>query len=188
MTNLRFERLSRRHAVALMGSAALIPGAATAQPASPAHAEHKSAADRAFENVSRHWLDQSMRFSPINATQIGDHRFDPQHRRCERARARDVQRFAHQTRCMRWSGSIRNQLSRANQVDAALLTNALRSGIWSQDVMQGWAWNPLYYQGLTGDALYGLMAREFAPLAARLDAATRAHGAVARRVLPQARR
>ena len=33
-------------------------------------------ADAAFTELSRRYLDEAMRLSPISATQIGDHRFD----------------------------------------------------------------------------------------------------------------
>jgi hypothetical protein len=66
----------------------------------------------------------------------------------------------------------RSQLSRANQVDAMLLDNALRADIWRTETLQSWAWNPLGYQSVAGGALYSLMAREFAPLPERLESAT----------------
>lgn len=62
--------------------------------------------------------------------------------------------------------------SRANQVDALILANSLRAQIWQTETLQSWAWNPLGYQSLAGGALYGLMAREFAPLPQRLESAT----------------
>ncbi|MFN3310672.1 MAG: DUF885 domain-containing protein, partial [Thermomonas sp.] len=48
----------------------------------------------------------------------------------------------------------------------------LQSDIWSNDVLQDWAWDPQLYGGLAGGAIYGLMARDFAPLPERIAAAT----------------
>ena len=38
--------------------------------------------------------------------------------------------------------------------------------------MQEWAWNPLIYTNLAGSSIYGLMARDFAPVETRLKNAT----------------
>jgi uncharacterized protein (DUF885 family) len=158
--------IARRRALAALGSALLVPLLG-----GPAFAQTRSRADRAFEAVGRRWLDVSMRLSPISATTIGDHRFD--------ARLDDVSATgrAANARFMRETLAAieaieASQLSRANQVDAAILANSLRAGVWQTETLQSWAWNPLGYQALAGGALYGLMAREFAPLPRRLAAAT----------------
>ena len=62
-------------------------------------------------------------------------------------------------------------LSRANQVDAALLLHELQSGIWNIETLQEWAWNPLYYVSISGSGIYGLLSRDFAPLEDRLGSA-----------------
>jgi uncharacterized protein (DUF885 family) len=53
-----------------------------------------------------------------------------------------------------------------------MLDNALRFDLWSREVLKDWSWDPLIYTNLAGQALYGLMAREFAPLPKRLQSAT----------------
>lgn len=140
--------------------------------AGPAVAQTQSSADRAFARLSARWLDQSMRLAPSSATGAGDHRFDAQLDDVSaRGRAANL-RFSQQT--LDALGRIdRAQLSRANQVDAALLENALRGTIWQFETLQAWAWNPLVYQNIAGNSLYSLMAREFAPMPLRLEAATR---------------
>lgn len=138
--------------------------------AADALAQTSSRADRAFEALGRRWLDRSMRFSPVSATQIGDHRYDNRIDDVSAAGRAAALRFTHDT--LRQLERIdRGALSRANQVDYALLENALRAEIWRTETLQSWAWNPLGYQGVAGGALYGLMAREFAPLPQRLRAA-----------------
>lgn len=157
---------SRRRVVLALGSSALVPLFG-----GPALAQSQSRADRAFETLSRNWLDRSMRFSPVAATSIGDHRFDAQIDDVSSSGRAAALRFTEAT--LRSLDAIdRSQLSRANQVDAALLENALRAQIWQSESLQSWAWNPLYYQSLAGGALYSLMAREFAPLPQRLRSAT----------------
>ncbi|MBP6689733.1 MAG: DUF885 family protein, partial [Hyphomonadaceae bacterium] len=158
-------KTSRRRVVLALGSTVLVPlmGA-------DAFAQTPSRADRAFEALGRGWLDRSMRLSPVSATGTGDHRFDREIDDVSAAGRNAGLRFAHDT--LRQLEAIdKTQLSRANQVDYAILGNSLRAGIWQTETWQTWAWNPLGYQGLAGGALYSLMAREFAPLPQRLESA-----------------
>jgi uncharacterized protein (DUF885 family) len=155
---------TRRRVFVALGSIALVP-------AGFAYATPRSRADRGFEALAQRWLDRSMRLSPISATTTGDHRFDTRIDDVSATgRARGLA-FAHEILAA-LDAIDTASLSRANQVDAAMLANALRAQIWQTESLQSWAWNPLGYQSLAGGALYGLMAREFAPLPRRLEAAT----------------
>ncbi len=158
---------SRRRVLAALGFALLVP-----LTLGPAWALTTSRADRAFTRLGRRWLDRSMALSPISATPIGDHRFD--------GRIDDVSAIGRAAGLALARDTLAaieaidaSQLSRANQVDAAMLANALSAQIWQSESLQSWAWNPLIYQALAGGALYALMAREFAPLPRRLEAAAR---------------
>src|SRR5204863_346328 len=64
-----------------------------------------------------------------------------------------------------------SKLTRENQIDAAILSNQLRSDIWNMETLQSWAWDPQVYNNLAGGAIYNLMAREFAPVPQRLMSA-----------------
>ncbi|HEY9540055.1 MAG TPA: DUF885 domain-containing protein, partial [Luteimonas sp.] len=57
-------------------------------------------------------------------------------------------------------------------VDALILHNQVEGDIWNVETLQSWAWDPQAYNGLAGGAIYGLMAREFAPMPERLKSAT----------------
>jgi uncharacterized protein (DUF885 family) len=157
---------SRRRVLAALGSTVLAPLFVQ-----NAFAQGESGADRTFARLAQRYLAESLRLSPISATTTGEHRYDDRIDDVSaRGRAQGL-RFAQNT--LRALEAIDHaQLSRANQVDALILANALRSQIWQVEVSQSWAWNPLGYQGLAGGALYGLMAREFAPLPQRLESAT----------------
>ena len=159
-------KANRRRVVLALGSSLLAPAFVGA-----AHAQSPSRADRAFERLASQWLDRSARFSPVSATGMGDHRFDTRIDDVSAAGRAAALRFSRET-LSSLEGIDRNQLSRANQVDAALLANNLRGDIWRTETLQSWAWNPLTYQALAGGALYSLMAREFAPLPRRLESAT----------------
>jgi uncharacterized protein (DUF885 family) len=157
---------TRRRLVLALGSSVLVSAFAA-----DAVAQSPSRADRSFETLARRYIDRSARLSPVSATAMGDHRFDRRVDDVSAAGRAAGLRFSRDT--LRSLEAIdRAQLSRANQVDAALLENALRADIWRTETLQSWAWNPLGYQSLAGGAIYSLMAREFAPLPERLESAT----------------
>ena len=152
------------HAAA-QGATPATPHAATARPHALAFA------DQRFIDLSQRWLDGSLKLNPISATQTGDHRFDTEVDDLSAAGRRESLAFSQRMLAALDAIDAR-KLSRANQVDAALLRNQLRSDIWNGQTYQAWAWDPQVYSSLVGDALYTLMAREFAPLPQRLKAAT----------------
>jgi uncharacterized protein (DUF885 family) len=149
-------------------------GHAANQVATPAAATTpiaQRAADQRFADLSRRWLDGYLKLNPISATQTGDHRFDTEVDDLSAAGRRKSLDFSQRTLAALDAIDAR-KLSRANQVDAALLRNQLRSDVWYGQTYQAWAWDPQVYSSMTGDALYTLMARDFAPLPQRLKAAT----------------
>jgi len=133
----------------------------------PAFAATPGSADARFEALGQRFVDEFGRYSPVYATALGDHRFDGE---------LDDLGTAGRARAIAWIRDLlaqletidRSKLSRANQVDAAMLENQLRYAIWSDQTFRDWSWDPLVYTQLTGQALYGLLAREFAPLPERL--------------------
>ena len=130
-----------------------------------------AAVDAAFADLSKRALDTWMQLSPISATQIGDHRYDSE--------IDDLSAAGQQKMLTAYKGLLAEldkievaKLGRENQVDAAILRNQLQSEIWNAEVLQASKWDPQIYNGSAGSALYGLMAREFAPLPERLKSAT----------------
>ena len=167
----------RQHLLALALIAALggcqqadaptAPAAGTAASAPAADA----AVDAAFDDLSKRALDTWMQLSPISATQIGDHRYDSE--------IDDLSAAGQQKMLTAYKGLLGeldkievSKLGRENQVDAAILRNQLQQEIWTAEVLQSSKWDPQMYNGTAGSALYGLMAREFAPLPERLKSAT----------------
>jgi len=133
--------------------------------------EQDSAMNERFERLAQSCIDESPSLSPTGATSLGDHRFD---RKLDEisSTARERQRDF----CTRYLAELRGidraKLSREHQVDYQLLNHSLRSELWSLETLQEWNWNPILYTQLTGGAIYGLMAREFAPVEERLASVT----------------
>ena len=138
--------------------------------AAPASALAQSDADRRFAALAARFIDQSLALQPAFATQQGDHRFDDQ---IDDVSAAGLARQVALARTLlAEADALRpEQLSRENQVDLAVLKNQLRYGIWTDEVLQSWAWDPQIYSGIAGNALFGLMARDYAPRPQRLKAA-----------------
>ncbi len=155
--------------LAVGAAAATAPRSAVAdiaRPATPA-----SVADTHFADLSRRWLDGAMRFSPVNATQTGDHRFDSDIDDLSATGRAASLAFSKQM-LAELDTMDRSKLSRDNQVDAAVLHNQLRYDIWTAEQLQSWAWDATLYSQLAGSTLYTLMARDFAPMPDRLRSAT----------------
>ncbi|WP_420009410.1 DUF885 domain-containing protein [Xanthomonas sacchari] len=130
-----------------------------------------AAADASFAALSKRAVDTWMQLSPVGATQTGDHRYDSELDDLSAA-GRQKSLEASKQLLAELDKLDVAKLSRENQVDAAILRNQLQSDIWNSEVAQGWATDPQVYNGLAGGAIYGLMAREFAPLPERLKSAT----------------
>lgn len=149
----------------------------------PAQPPAKPAAVAAIHPISRHTWDQQLtnagnRFikfatllSPVEATVLGEHKYDdklPTVTAAGRAERMAVWRGLQQE----LAGIDPAQLTPANQVDHAMLKNELAYRIWTNDVMQDWAWNPQLYNDIAAGSLYSLAARDFAPWQVRLQSAT----------------
>ncbi|EKT4086766.1 DUF885 domain-containing protein [Stenotrophomonas maltophilia] len=166
----------RPHLLALALVAALAgcqPADAPTNASTPAASQQAgdAAVDAAFADLSKRALDTWMQLSPVSATQIGDHRYDSE--------LDDLSAAGQQKTLAAYKALLGEldkievaKLGRENQVDAAILRNQLQSEIWNAEVMQSGKWDPQLYNGIAGSAIYGLMAREFAPLPERLKSAT----------------
>ena len=125
-------------------------------------------ADESFSKLAARYLDDIPERSPVAATALGDHRADDRIDHVDAA-ARERLRETYLEYRDALAGIDRDELSRANQVDVALLHNEIESALFELDTLEAWAWDPLYYVRLSGNAIYGLLARDFAPLEERLD-------------------
>jgi uncharacterized protein (DUF885 family) len=175
--------LMRRNASLLLAAAITLAVAGCAKPvpapaagdgtaaATPAAAPDTAQADAKFADLSKRWLDGMLALSPVNATQIGDHRFDGEVDDMSAAgRAKSLD-FSKKMLAELEAMDLK-ALSRENQVDASVLRNQLRYDVWTSEQLQSWAWDPQGYNATAGGALYTLVARDFAPWPERLKNAT----------------
>ena len=151
--------------------------------AASAHADTPT--DEAFQNLADKYLSDLTNFSPVYATMIGDHSADDVLDQVDAAGREESLNLLREYQSA-LEAIDRDELSRANQVDAELLLHEIESSIWSTEVLQEWAWNPLYYINISGGSVYSLLSRDFAPLEERLMSAASRLGQLPR-FLEQAR-
>ncbi len=128
-------------------------------------------ADAAFADLSKRALEGWLQLSPVSATQIGEHKYDGELDDLSADGRQKGLAFSKKTLGELDAMDV-TALSRENQVDAAILRNQLQYDIWTAETLESWAWDPQVYNNVAGGAIYGLMAREFAPLPERLKSAT----------------
>lgn len=166
--------ISRRNAIALASSVALAPllGCSPQKTAdATAPAAPSNSADPDFTKLAQAWMDATAKQSPVSATQRGDHRYDGEFDdigEAGRAARADIVKATT-------AGLValdHSKLSRDAQVDAAMLSAELESETFSLDQNKDWSWDPLLYSATGSAALYLLLARDFAPIAERLNHAS----------------
>ena len=121
--------------------------------------------DYEFAQLAAGYLDDRAERHPDAATELGDHRFDAQLASfAADALAADRQALD------RWAAALgaveTSALAPEHQVDAAMMADDVARQIFEHDELREHAWNPLLAN--PGRAIYGLLARDFAPLPDRL--------------------
>ena len=124
-----------------------------------------AAQDADFVALAESYIDEFLERYPEYATALGDHRHD--------GRLSD-HTAAGTGAGLEWNKGYLERLAAidpanlipANAIDYEILRNYVEFSIWSSEVLREHEWNPMRYG--VGDALYSLLAREFAPLEDRL--------------------
>lgn len=123
--------------------------------------------DARFVALANRCLDAWRALDPEWATSLGDHRFDAQ--LTDRSLAGIERRAAFARAYLDSLGALdESKLLADNRIDRRILMTNLESAVYAAETLREYAWNPLFYNA--GDALYALVARDFAPLADRLRA------------------
>jgi uncharacterized protein (DUF885 family) len=124
-------------------------------------------ADREFVRLAREFVDEQAERHPATATELGDHRFDTSlGDPSEQARAGE--RRALDGWAARLAAIDGDALAAEHRVDAAMMANGLAQRAFEIDELREHTWNPL--PANPGQAIYLLLARDFAPLPERLAA------------------
>jgi uncharacterized protein (DUF885 family) len=136
--------------------------------AETASAEAAGAAARAkdeFRRLAGDYLDDLARRHPDMATELGDHRFDDQLPDRGQAAVDDERRGLAEF-AARLAAIDQGGLDRELRVDAAVLGNDVARRLFEIEDLREHTWNPLLAN--PGQAIYTLLARDYAPLPDRL--------------------
>jgi uncharacterized protein (DUF885 family) len=121
--------------------------------------------DAEFTRLARGYLDDRAERHPTAATDLGDHRFDDRLADpSEQARA--AERRALDGWAARLGAIDQSALSAEHRVDAEMMAGNVARRVFEIDELREQTWNPL--QANPGQAIYQLLARDFAALPERL--------------------
>ena len=115
-----------------------------------------------FEKIGASYIDIYTALNPVAATGLGDHAHDAELPRID-ADGRKTEAIMYRELLEALAKIDRTRLTRDNQVDYAMLRNALEYSLWDLEVIEGWASDPRRYNSTASSALYSLVARDFAP-------------------------
>ncbi|MCI0423489.1 MAG: DUF885 domain-containing protein [Acidobacteria bacterium] len=121
--------------------------------------------DLKFEALAKEYLDKLLERNPELATSLGDHRFDERMNDYTQSGIQAQVQFQRQS--VERLGQIDvSKLNSVNRIDFAILQSEIQSSLFQLENLREHEWNPQFYN--VGNAIYGLTAREFAPLKDRL--------------------
>src|ERR1043166_1401660 len=143
-------------------------------------------ADSALNDFFKQYLDQSFRLRPLEATQLGDHRFDNQLEDLS-AKAREAWPEHNRKTLDRLRKEIDyKSLSRAAQIDFEILEHELVKNLWLEENFHPFEDDPRVYSGYINDSTYLLLAQSTLPKESNV-ANCIARMAVIPRIVAQAR-
>jgi uncharacterized protein (DUF885 family) len=123
--------------------------------------------DRAFAAFAQRFLDDNLRRSPTWATHAGDHRYDATWPDISPAGEAKTRTFYEATRA-ELARFPRDQLSEQNRIDASILDDRMRFGLFALDELRDYDTDPVSYVGLVSNGLDPLVSREFGTLESRM--------------------
>jgi uncharacterized protein (DUF885 family) len=121
-----------------------------------------------LDDVLHEFLDELFRLQPVFATDMGDHRFDD---RWPDVSAAGLAEFGDSLRTWRsrFVALDGGDFSDDERIDRDLLLEEIDRMLFGLDELAEERWDALGYLYLAGAGLFTLIAREFAPLATRMD-------------------
>ena len=143
----------------LLACGALVAGGARLTPA--------RASGDGFSRFVDDYFDAQFRAQPSSGTEAGLHQYDAKLE--DLSRAAVLARIAELKQLQARLDAIdRKQLSFDDGIDAQALAGDIRSNLQSLEALRNWERNPMLYVRVPGNAVDGLMKRNFAPARERL--------------------
>ncbi|HEX5132222.1 MAG TPA: DUF885 domain-containing protein [Candidatus Krumholzibacteria bacterium] len=126
---------------------------------------HAATPDQDFEDAANGYIQKLLEMNPEFATQLGDHRYDG-HLTDRSQKGIAMQTSVAREYLDRLAKIDEKKLGEVNAIDYAILKLNLERTVFENEELREQEWNPLYYN--MGNAVYALIARDFAPLDDRL--------------------
>ena len=122
-----------------------------------------AAADSKLESFFRRYLDERFALHPMEATQLGDHRFDD--RLDDLSPAALEKSLAHlkQSRAKLHKEIDRAKLSAVERIDFDIFDHELESSIWLRENTQPFATNPRAYNEYISDSVFLILTQSRLP-------------------------
>jgi uncharacterized protein (DUF885 family) len=129
----------------------------------------KPGAEDALRDLSKRWLDGSMRENPVNATLLGDHRFDGE---VDDMSAADARRLAFNEKVLKELEAIDTRQARARTRSMPRSCATICATRYGPSAVTNVGMESARFNDPAGNAMYGLTVRDYAPCrAARRGAA-----------------
>ena len=125
---------------------------------------NSTAQDAKLEKVFKSYLDEAFKMRPMEATSLGDHRFDSQmDELTPQARAAWVEMERRELADLPTQVDYAS-LSRASQIDFEVFQHSLQTEIWLAENTHPFEHDPRVYNGYINDSTYLLLAQSSLPL------------------------
>ena len=121
------------------------------------------AADSALQTFFRRYLDERFALHPMEATQLGDHRFDDKLDDLSPVALEQSLKHLKETRAKLRKEIDRGQLRRDQQIDFDIFDHELQAAIWSRENTKPFAENPRAYNEYISDSVFLLLTQSRLP-------------------------
>jgi len=125
-----------------------------------------------FQKVMDAYLDAYWKFYPTAATMAGYHKYDD---KLEDLGEKNIEKHHEELDVFSQdmvTKADKTRLGAEAQIDYDILRNALDLELMRHENLLPWQYNPIFYNEIFLNSLKGLLTKEFAPLDARMKAAT----------------
>jgi len=125
-----------------------------------------------FQKVMDAYLDTYWKFYPTAATMAGYHKYDD---KLEDLGEKNIEKHHEELDVFSQdmvTKADKTRLGAEAQIDYDILRNALDLELMRHENLLPWQYNPIFYNEIFLNSLKGLLTKEFAPLDARMKAAT----------------
>ncbi len=120
-------------------------------------------ADARLQQLFRAYLEERFAIHPVEATQLGDHRFDHLLDDLSPAALKHSLEHLKKTRAQLPKQINRRQLSRDGQIDFEIFDHDLESSIWSRENLNRFAQDPRTYNEYISDSIFLLLTQSRLP-------------------------